>query len=217
MRIKKIAATAVLTTAVLGVTGGTAAGSPPAASTDVMTSVPNRVNGVDHGIGYTIDRDGKTLTAALTGGTFTITEDTIDVTAADGAPVASLPRRLMFGDQLLILTPRTAANRTKLVATAAAQDIGYWRQSSPRERSMQSGMAVGAMVGSLVGGFIGIVIGIATGLLLLPITLVAGMAVGALGGLALGGAVGAAIPNSDTPDEWHYVEDCGGFDDRGPC
>ncbi|WP_433714880.1 hypothetical protein ACQP2U_13015 [Nocardia sp. CA-084685] len=212
MRIKKYAATAVLTIAAIGITCGTSDAQPPAQPDVSAEALPSNTQGTDHGVAYCVDRgrDGKTLTAVLTGGTFDIDEDTINVIAADGTVVSSLPLQLPLGDQEVTLTPRLDANGTKLVADVAANPIGYWRKTSPHQRSIEAGMGIGAAIGGLGGALLGIVIGIATMGLLIPITLPVGLLVGVLGGMAVGGAAGAAIPNSDVPDQWDYQQECHG-------
>lgn len=225
MRIKKLTAGAALAVAALGITDATASGQPITPSNDTASTRSHSAQGVDHGVGYLIAQDGKTLTAALDQGIFGITEDAITVTAADGSLVAALPLRLPAGEHEITLAPRVEADGTRLVADVSAEHIGYWRQTSPRQRSIESSMAIGsaagAVAGGLVGGFVGVVVGIATGLLLLPITLPLGMFVGAVAGMAVGGSIGAAagaaVPNSDVPDQWEYRPDCPNFGEHRPC
>ncbi|MFE3542374.1 hypothetical protein ACFXK0_05320 [Nocardia sp. NPDC059177] len=113
------------------------------------------------------------------------------------------------------LAPRVEANGTRLIADVAAQEIGYWRKTSPR--SIEAGMAIGTAIGGIGGVIVGLVLGIATGGFLLPITLPVALIVGVLGGMAVGGAAGAAIPNSDVPDQWEYEMECRGSGDYRFC
>ncbi|MGY4102304.1 hypothetical protein ACW2Q0_22525 [Nocardia sp. R16R-3T] len=144
----------------------------------------------------------------MAGGTFRVTDDTIDVIAADGTSLASVPRALTLDDHVITLAPRVDANGTKLLADVAAQDIGYWRVTSPRQRSSEAGAGIGALIGGIGGAIAGIVIGIAAYGLLLPISLPLGLLIGVLGGMAIGGAAGASVPNSDVPDRWDYQQEC---------
>lgn len=208
MKIKKLTAAAALAIAAVGVVEHTAVAAPPPAVGETATVVPESVRGVDQGVGYLVSHDGKTLTAELADGTFTVTEDTIDIVAANGTIIAGIPRALQVGEHMLTMTPRVAANGTKMVADIAAQDIGYWRKTSPRQRSIEAGVALGGAVGAVTGIVVGMVIGIAAGGLLIPISLPIGLLAGLFGGMALGGAAGAAIPNSDVPDQWDYQEEC---------
>ncbi|MBO0855779.1 MAG: hypothetical protein J2P18_18665 [Nocardia sp.] len=217
MRIKKLAATAALTIAAIGITCGTADAVPADQPSASAPAIPSSTHGTDHGVGYTVDRgvDGKTLTAALTGGRFQVTSDAIKVIAADGTNVGYLPLRLQFGENRVNLTPRVENNGTKLVA--GVSPIGYWRKTSPRQRSMEAGMQLGAVAGALGGVLLGMVVGILTFGLLLPITLPAGLIIGLLGGMIAGGAAGAAIPNSDVPDQWDYQQECRGSGEYRYC
>lgn len=208
MRIKKLTVAAALAIAALGVAENTATAAPQPAAGETASAVPERVHGIEQGVGYLVSRDGKTLTAELTGGTFRITDDAIALIAGNGTPVAGIPRALQVDGQVLTLAPRVEANGTKMVAEVAAQDIGYWRKTSPRQRSIEAGIALGGGLGAVTGLIAGMVIGIAAGGLLIPISVPIGLLVGVFGGMALGGAAGAAIPNSEIPDTWDYQEEC---------
>ncbi|MFR9751237.1 hypothetical protein ACL02S_09385 [Nocardia sp. 004] len=222
MKIRKLTATAMLSIAAVGITSGVAAGDPPAVPDAAVSAWPVLAQGVERGVGYTIDRDDTTLTATLADGTFGLTADAITVTAADGTQVASLPLRTPVEEQLLELAPRLDADGTRLIAEVSArqmsaEEIGYWHKTSPRQRSIEAGMSIGAALGGIAGVFLGMVIGIATSGLLIPITLPVGLIGGVLGGIALGGAAGAAIPNSDIPDQWEYELECRGSGDYRFC
>ncbi|MET7768712.1 hypothetical protein [Nocardia sp. NPDC005366] len=220
MKLTKFAATALLSIVALAITDGTAAASPHATDhVDAATAAPRIAQGIDRGIGFTFQRgsDGTTLDAMITGGNFRLTEDTIELSAADGSAVASLPLVFTVDDQVITLAPRPTADSTTLVADVTAQDIGYWRKTSPRQRSIEAGMGIGAALGGIAGAFVGIVIGIAASGLLIPISLPIGLIVGLLGGMAVGGAAGAVIPNSDIPDQWDYEVECRGSGDYRYC
>ncbi|MEU1982513.1 hypothetical protein [Nocardia sp. NPDC019395] len=217
MKIKKFTAAAALAIAALGVVENTAVAAPQPSAGKIAGVVPESARGVEQGVGYLVSRDGRTLAAELTGATFAITEDTIDIVAGNGTHVASLPRAVQVGEHVLTLAPRVEANGTKMVADVAAQDIGYWRKTSPRQRSIEAGVGIGGGVGALTGLFVGMVVGIAAGGLLIPISVPIGLLAGAFGGMALGGAAGAAIPNSDVPDKWDYQEECEYIGDHRYC
>ncbi|MEU6831037.1 hypothetical protein ABZ894_20500 [Nocardia beijingensis] len=208
MRIKKLALATAFAIAAIGLVENTAVAAPPATTAEAVAALPDSAHGVDRGVGYEADRDGNRFTATLTGGEFRVTEDTIDIVAADGASIASVPRALTFDEHVITLAPRVEAGGTRLIADVSAQEIGYWRKTSPRQRSIEAGIAMGGLVGGIGGVIVGLVIGIAGGGLLLPISLPVSLIVGVLGGMAVGGAAGAAIPNSDVPDQWDYQEEC---------
>ncbi|MBF6192881.1 hypothetical protein U3653_17095 [Nocardia sp. CDC186] len=109
---------------------------------------------------------------------------------------------------MITLEPRVDVNGTTLVADVSAQEVGYWRKTSPRQRSIEAGIAMGGLIGGVGGTIVGLVVGIAAGGLLLPISLPVSLIVGVIGGMAVGGAAGASIPNSDVPDQWDYQEEC---------
>lgn len=204
MRIKRLAVATAFAIAAIGLVENIAVAAPPATTAEAVAALPDSAQGVDHGVGYEADRDGNIFTATLTGGTFRVTDDTIAILAADGGAIASVPRALTLDEHVIMLAPRVEAAGSKLIADVSAQEIGYWRKTSPRQRSIEAGIAMGG----LMGGIGGLVIGIAAGGLLLPISLPVSLIVGVLGGMAVGGAAGASIPNSDVPDQWDYQEEC---------
>ncbi|WP_280249540.1 hypothetical protein [Nocardia abscessus] len=208
MRIETLLVTTALAIAAIGLVENTAFAAPPATTAEAVAALPDRAQGVDRGVGYEVDRDRGSLTATLTGGTFRVTENTIHIVAADGSSIASVPRALTLEEHVITLTPRADVNSTTLVADVSAQEIGYWRKTSPRQRSIEAGIAIGGLIGGVGGTIVGLVIGIAAGGLLLPISLPVSLIVGVLGGMAIGGAAGASIPNSEVPDQWDYQEEC---------
>ncbi|MCX0274233.1 hypothetical protein NLM24_26790 [Nocardia zapadnayensis] len=217
MKIRKFTVAAALAVAALGIVENTAVAAPQPTAAEISDAVPRSAQGAEQGVGYLVSRDGRTLAAELNGGSFEITEDSIDIVAGNGNRIASVPRAVQVGEHVLTLAPRVEANGTKLAADVAAQDIGYWRKTSPRQRSIEAGVAIGGGVGALAGLFVGMVVGIAAAGLLLPISLPIGLLAGLFGGMALGGAAGAAIPNSDVPDQWDYQEECDYIGDHRYC
>ncbi|MGQ4618111.1 hypothetical protein [Nocardia sp. R7R-8] len=208
MRVKKLAIATAFAIAAIGLVENTAVAAPPATTAEAVAALPSSTHGVDRGVDYEAIRDGNSLAVTLAGGTFQVTDDAIDIIAADGTSIASVPRALTLDEHVITLAPRVDANGTKLVADVAAQDIGYWRMTSPRQRSTEAGAGIGALIGGIGGAIVGIVIGIAAYGLLLPISLPLGLLIGVLGGMAIGGAAGAAVPNSDVPDRWDYQQEC---------
>ncbi|WP_305779800.1 hypothetical protein [Nocardia nova] len=214
--VRNTTAIAMLAIAAITVTCGSATAEP----TPPAISAPAGSQGTDQGIGYDITSAGTTLTATLTGGTFHLGDEAVIVTNDAGAIVATLPLRITAGDRELTLAPRITPAATTLVADVAAQDIGYWRKTSSRQRSIEAGIGIGAAIGGIggIGGaLLGIVVGIATMGMLIPITLPIGLLVGVLGGMAVGGAAGATIPNSDVPDQWDYQQECHGSGEYRHC
>ncbi|WP_228002113.1 hypothetical protein [Nocardia australiensis] len=194
-------ATALLAIAATGIMSGTAGAAP-------TPTVPETVQGNTAGVGYTVARDGAKVITTLTGGTFRTAEDGVDVLDQGGRIVAHLPMRVAVENYDLALTPHVEG--AKLIADAHAEEIGSWRLTSPWQRSIEAGIGIGGLTGALAGAFVGMVIGILAGGILVPITLPIGLIVGLLGGMAVGGAAGASIPNSQTPDQWDYQQECDG-------
>lgn len=205
MRIRKSLTTAVFITAVTAVSYGTAGAAPNA----------EQVSGTTAGVGYEISRRDDTITATLDHGIFRDTESGIDVIDQTGRVIAHLPERIAVGTQDIVLTPKVSGS--KLIADAHAENIGYWRQTSPAQRSIEAGVAIGGMTGALLGGFLGVVLGLVTGGIGLIITLPVGLIGGLLGGMAIGGGIGASIPNSTEQDQWDYVEECEYYGDYRYC
>lgn len=189
MRIKTIGVTALVTLAAAATVDTVAYAEPVPAQVQ-----PATVRGSEHGIAYEVSKnaDGPGLTAQLSGGTFTMTDSAVLLTDPAGAVVASLPLTLAFEQGTVELRPRIDATGTRLTA----DPVGYWQQTSPRERSIWSGAAIGGFVGAVIG-----MVGILGG----PLVIVTGLA-GALIGAAIGAGIGAAVPNSDAPDRWTYVD-----------
>ncbi|MFE6860679.1 hypothetical protein [Nocardia sp. NPDC057668] len=198
MQIRKFAATAILAISATAITGGISYAAPAPADTSVTT-----LAGTEHGVRYDITRSetAKTVTATLVGGTFALTETGVQVVDAAGAVTATLPLAINDGANTVALQPKISEDGATLVAEPVFRPYGDCTPSSPRQRSIQTGVGLGGAAGALTGGVIGFAIAIATmglGLIAVPFTAV----IGALIGSALGGAAGAAVPNSDLQDGW---------------
>lgn len=219
--MKKFCVTAIMTVATIGTTYGTANAAPPAQPGASAPAPAISAHGEDHGVMYTVDRgaDGKTLTAAVTGGRFDITADAITVLAGDGARIARFPLRLRLGKNQVTLSPRVRDHGTKLAAEVAASPVGHWRKTSPHGRSIRNGFVTGLMVGAIAGAILGTIVGIATLGLLLPFTLGGGVVFGAAAGAAIGAIAGALAPKSTVPDRWEEFDNNDDFnnDDYSDC
>ncbi|MBF6141602.1 hypothetical protein IU436_25105 [Nocardia farcinica] len=219
MTIKIFTAAAALAITALTLTDATAFAAPAETPVVSAADLPGSVDGVHNGVGYTIGRggDGRTLTAALTGGAFRLAGDMLEVVDTAGTVITSVPLNVVAGEHVLGLVPRLADGGTQLVADVSAQDIGQWRKTSPQQRSIEAGIGIGGALGAIGGAIVGMVVGIAAGGLLLPISLPVGLIVGLLGGMAIGGGIGASIPNSNVPDQWDYQEECDYIGDYRYC
>ncbi|GGK51373.1 hypothetical protein [Nocardia camponoti] len=193
--MKAFSAVALLTIAAIGVSGGTSYAAPV-----------QQFQNVDHAVAYQVSSDGAQITATLTDGTFRRNGDAIVVADRAGAEIASLPTTVTIDEGDVALGAEISSDGTKLTASP----IGYWRTTSPRERSTEIGTQIGGAIGGLVGVVVGLALGIATGGFLVPLTLPVGLLVGVIGGAIIGGLAGAAIPNSDKPDRREYVATCYG-------
>ena len=217
MKFEKVIATAALTIAALAISGGTSYASPtpnPAA----VQSIRNPARDQDD-VGYSIVRSDsdKTVTTTLSGGTFRLTDASVDVLDGSGVVVSSMPLAMTAtGTDLVVsMHPSIEDNGTKLVAhpdaAAVAQpgaaDIGRWVPTSPKQRAIQTGSAIGALGGALGGLVVGVVIAVATGglgIIALPFAAM----IGALIGGGTGSAAGAGTTNDDRQDGWTWEQDC---------
>ncbi|MRH87229.1 hypothetical protein GFY24_07090 [Nocardia sp. SYP-A9097] len=198
MHIRKFAVTAMFTIGATAIGGGISYAAP-----DSEAAAVTNLAGVDQGVHYAIDRSdaSKTVTATLTDGAFVFTGTDIQVVNAAGAVTATLPMAVDDGTNMVVLQPTITDNGTKLVAEPVFRPYVNCTPSSPRQRSIQTGMGLVGGLGALVGGVVGFAIAIATmgiGLIAVPFTAI----IGALIGAGLGAAAGAAVPNSDEQDGW---------------
>ncbi|MBY8860136.1 hypothetical protein K7711_26950 [Nocardia sp. CA2R105] len=213
MRTPKFAAITMLAIAATAITYSVAAADPASAAAPTTLISPVTASGTDHGVGFSMRRDGNAVALDVTGGTLRLDDRTVTIVAGDGSPVAALPLHLSMGDRTLDLGAHV--DRTHLVAQVSAKDIGYWELTSPRQRSTSAGAALGALTGILggiaTGIFVAVVLGVLSGGVLVPIAFpigVAAVVVGVIGGLIIGGISGASVPNSDVPDQWEYHKEC---------
>ncbi|MFC9432394.1 hypothetical protein [Nocardia sp. NPDC057030] len=200
MEIKKVAMAVTFALAATGASGGAAHAMPAPVGVH-----PSTVRGSEHDMTLEASAaaDGKSLSADLFGGTFVLTDNAVRVTDHAGAVVADLPLIIELDQGTIELRPRLDATGAHLTA----EPIGHWRQTSPKDRSIQNGLAIGAFTGALTGSVIGLAIGIAGAGVLALLTLPLGLLGGALLGGAIGAGIGATVPNSDTPDQWDYIPD----------
>lgn len=217
MNIKQVIATAGLTIAALAITGGTSYGAP--------TFDPATVHSVQHvaqdanDVGFSIVRSDadKTVTTTLTGGTFQLTDASVNILDAAGVIVSTMPLAMATAGTNLVVSmnPAIQDNGTTLVAHPAAAeiaqpgaaDIGRWVPTSPKQRATETGSAAGAAGGALAGFIVGVVIAVATGglgIIALPFAAM----IGALIGGGTGSAAGAGTTNDDKQDGWTWQEDC---------
>ncbi|MEC3919678.1 hypothetical protein [Nocardia sp. CDC160] len=202
MSIRKLVVTAGLSIAAMTITGGTAYAAPQPTTSDVssMTQVSGDLDGIHYD---TVRSDAdKTVTTTLSGGTFVLADGGVQVLDAAGAVTSTLPLSITDGTNMIALRPTITDGGAKLVAAPVFEPI--WMAcspSSPRSRSIQTGLGLVGALGALLGGIVGFGIAIATmgiGLIAVPFTTI----IGALIGGAIGAAAGAAVPNSDEQDMW---------------
>ncbi|RJO72113.1 hypothetical protein D5S18_23330 [Nocardia panacis] len=215
MGIRNITVAALFTVAATGLVGGIAHADPVAAQPNPAAAHPNIVHGTERGVAFEVAKssDGKSLSANLFGGHFALTDNSVTVTDNAGALVATLPRTVALPEGTVELRPEVEATGTHLTATP----VGRWVETSPRERSIGTGLAVGLLAGAMTGAIIGLAIGIAGAFVLAVITAPIGFLAGALIGGAIGAGIGGAIPNSDVKDRNDYRADCYESFDRTYC
>lgn len=181
MRITKFAATAVLTTAVLGATASTASGQVPTA--DQVTS---SVSGVTYTTSW--KADGSSVSTDLVNGKFqpTADGDTLAVTGTDGAVIGEIPLVYTAAGQKIRLQPQINAAGTSMTVvrpdtapvqpsnSTTAQNIDF----ALNDQQIID-IAVGCALGAIIGGIF----------LILP----------AIPGCLIGGVVGYLYANGQLP------------------
>lgn len=201
MRLQKITVATMLTIAATGIAAATAHAEPAA------TAAPTaELSGSQDGVNYTVSRsdDGTRVIAKLDGGTFAATDSAVQIVNRAGTVVDTISLTLPLGADTVNLRPQLDQDSTTLTATP----IGQWRETSPRQRNIEMGMAMGLFAGGMIGGVIGLAIGLLGFVVLGVITLPLGGMLGALAGAAIGAGIGGTIPASDVPDRRDYVENC---------
>ncbi|AYF75703.1 hypothetical protein D7D52_19705 [Nocardia yunnanensis] len=174
MRIARIAATAVLSVAALGVATATAHGEPAVAQPGI--------SGADRGVDYsiTLAPDRSAVTTTLTAGHFALTDAAVNILAPTGEVIASLPLTYQLADRTVSVVPEVNTAATELTM----------RPSDPADIAAPNGEVVAlqniANAGSIVAGaVIGCLVGIVVGIWF--------FLVGAIVGCGVGGLLGAII------------------------
>ncbi len=178
MRIRHIAATAVLSIGALGVAAGTAHAEPPAAA-EVS------VRGVEQGLGYVMapSDDGSSVVTTLDTGSFHLAPDAGSVALADpgGQVVAALPLTVQTFGQSTTLAAQISSDGRTLTLTP----IGSPRSSDHIAQLVDDGetqarklhnAGIGALIGAGIGAVLGFFLGGVGALVTVPI----GAGIGAL-------------------------------------
>lgn len=172
MRFAKIAATALLSTAAVGVMAGTAHGEATMAHPVAGT--------VDGNVGYSMawSPDRSSATTTLTSGSFEVTADSVEVIAADGEVLEEVPLVYQVAGQEVRLDAQVNAAGTALTVDrpAAATNTAPLKDIASNE-TLILGAAIGCGIGALIG------------LILLVVGALPGCVVGAIvnGGLVMNG------------------------------
>lgn len=152
MRFARMAATAVLSTAALGIMAGTAHGEP---------AVANSASGhLDRGVGYTMSwaPDHSSATANVTSGKFALTANEVDVLASNGAVVDRMPLVYQVAGQQFRLSPKVnaAGNSLTVERPTGAQQQPSGNTVALRNVASDSQIAIGAAIGCGIGALIGL-------------------------------------------------------------
>ncbi|NKY57143.1 hypothetical protein [Nocardia flavorosea] len=177
MKFAKIAATALLSTAAVGVMAGTAHGE---------ASMAHPVAGkVDGNVGYSMawSPDRSSATTTLTSGAFAVTENSVEVVAADGEVLEQVPLVYQVAGQEVRLDAQVDAAGTSLtIDRPAAAANGAPVPTAPlKDIASNETLILGAAIGCGIGALIGLV--------LLIVGALPGCLVGAIvnGGLVMNG------------------------------
>lgn len=156
---KKFAVTALLAavvTVVTDVAAGTAHAAPPAPPVPV-------VQGVDHGVGYTLQpaEAGAALVAGVTGGAFTLGEnrEAVVLRNSAGTVVAAIPLVAGIADRRVGLAPTISpdGHRLTLRAVKPVMRRKDFRTSLDWWNFELGKAAPGAGIGALIGAAIGFI------------------------------------------------------------
>ena len=196
MDLRRLAATAVLVTAALGVGAGTSYAAPA-----TPTAKPQ-------GIDYVVKLVDKTVVTTLKGGTFDVEKDgkSVDIKDAAGHEVMNMPLSFKVDDVSYPYASKVRDDGKTLDLTPPANVKTNGKRlfvkpvASPAEnQSAQASFATQFGIATAVGGFTGTVIGALVGCLIggapLALTIV-GAPVGlltCLGGATVGAGVGGVI------------------------
>lgn len=177
MKFAKIAATALLSTAAVGVMAGTAHGE---------ASMAHPVTGnVDGNVGYSMawSPDRSSATTTLTSGNFEVTADSVEVVAADGEVLEEVPLVYQVAGQEVRLDAQVNAAGTSLtIDRPAVAANGAPVPAAPlKDIASNETLILGAAIGCGIGALIGLV--------LLIVGALPGCVVGAIvnGGLVMNG------------------------------
>ncbi|RDI67087.1 hypothetical protein [Nocardia pseudobrasiliensis] len=168
MRIAKVAAAAVLSTAALGIAAATAHGEASVATVPVVSSV-------DHGVEYTaaVAPDRSSATVTLAAGKFVMTPAGISVQAPDGSLITTVPTTVQtVSGQQVRVAPEIDAAATTLTLNpigAAAPEPG-----APQFIGDAGTTVAGVLIGCAIGFLIGLIFAI----------------IGAVPGCVIGGIIG---------------------------
>ncbi|MBJ8343473.1 DUF6861 domain-containing protein [Antrihabitans sp. YC2-6] len=153
MKIRKLAATAVLAVATLGLAAGTAHGEPAGLTAPAYS-------GASHGLAYetALTNDGTSISTTLDSGTFAMNGDAVTIADAAGNVIERLPLVFQVRGQELPIAAQIANDGRTLtmtptgVSNPAIHDVGsqQWFISE-----LQRAAVPGALVGAIIGGIIG--------------------------------------------------------------
>ncbi|MFI1461245.1 hypothetical protein [Nocardia carnea] len=177
MKFAKIAATALLSTAAVGVMAGTAHGEA-----NMVHPVAGKVDGnVGYSMAWSPDRSSATTT--LASGNFEVTPDSVEVVAADGEVLEQVPLVYQVAGQEVRLDAQLDAAGTSLtIDRPASAASGAPVPAAPlKDIASNETLILGAAIGCGIGALIGLV--------LLIVGALPGCLVGAIvnGGLVMNG------------------------------
>ncbi|MFC4604254.1 ammonium transporter [Rhodococcus kronopolitis] len=199
MRMKKLAATAVLSIAALGIGAGTAYAAPAAPATDGNINWESNV-------------EGKSVVTTIDAGAFKVSGDgkNVELQDGNGNAVVSLPLAFQLADlqfpmtqtvsedgKTLTMTPVFDLGKAKPIAAEAKGDrtvsgIAIKDIASPEENLMaQQTFTSQLAVATASGGLIGTIIGAVVGTFIMP-------AIGTITGAGVGGIAGTVIVGGPT-------------------
>ncbi|NKY34552.1 hypothetical protein HGA13_15930 [Nocardia speluncae] len=173
MKFAKIAATALLSTAAVGVMAGTAHGEA-----NMAQPVAGQVDGnVGYSMAWSPDRSSATTT--LTSGNFEVTADSVEVVAADGQVLEQVPLVYQVAGQQVRLDAQVDAAGTSLTIDrpVAAANGAPVADAQLKDIASNETLILGAAIGCGIGALVGLIF----------------LVVGALPGCLIGGIINGGL------------------------
>lgn len=182
MKLKKLAAVAMLAIGATTITAGAAYAQPAQVS---VSSAPAHVSGVDHGIGFNteLSADRSRIVTTIDSGAFTVNGDSRTVAVSDrsGNVIARLPMSFELAGRQVNIRPTVDRVGTSLTLTQIGTTVPQARNIDADQRLNEQIQHAG--FGAAIGAGIGLIVAF----IFFPIALITVPVGAAIGFFAVGG------------------------------